>query len=256
MTTFQQSRKEDMADFFREPNRERLREILRGHDGEYDNLDFKQEWIDHAKLAKHVLAIANSGGGVIIFGVSEGEDNTLSINGLDKLKDKADIAIDQYLPGDAKDIYEIEDFEYSSSDWEKLEDKLFQVLFIDDVPGLLPLVAQKSAKGRIKQNSIYVRRNTKSVEADQSDLDNLINRRVRIQLDQESGDLREELSELQALYDFASEDKPRITSEAGGKFPTSFKHRLLPGRRQDFYRFIERKISEKEERIEERLGLR
>jgi hypothetical protein len=42
MSTFQESRKEVMSGFFEEPNREKLREILRTNDGEYDNLDFKK----------------------------------------------------------------------------------------------------------------------------------------------------------------------------------------------------------------------
>lgn len=255
MPTFQQSRKEEMSRFFQEPNREELREILRSYDGEYDNLDFKREWIDNAKLAKHVLAMGNSGGGLIVFGIAENDDNTLSVKGLDQLKDKADIAIDQYLPEDAQDKYTIEDYDYSSSDWGELEGKTFQVLFVDDVPTILPLIAQKGAEGRIKRDAIYVRKNTQSVEAGQSDLNSLIDRRVRAQLNQESGDLRKDLSQLRALYDFASKDKPTATglnSFSAGSLSTQ----IMPGRRQDFHRFIERKISEKEEQIEERLGLR
>ncbi|WLR51216.1 hypothetical protein LC040_18965 [Bacillus tianshenii] len=36
--------------------------------GETDFLDFKMKWIDLTKLAKHTLAIANSGGGCILMG--------------------------------------------------------------------------------------------------------------------------------------------------------------------------------------------
>lgn len=257
MPTFQAGHKEDMYEFFQEPNREKLREILRGYDSEYDNLEFKREWIDHAKLARHILAIGNSGGGIIVFGVTENEDNTLSVEGLEDLKDKADVAIDQYLPEDAKDIYEIVDFDYTSSDWDELKGKTFQVLTIDDIPSLLPLIAPKGAKGRIKKNAIYVRKNTESVEVGNSDLNNLIDRRVKAQLSQESGDLRNDLSQLRALYDFASKDKPiPATLPDSVSMPRSFTEQLQPGRRQGFYRFIERKITEKEEQIEKHLDLR
>jgi hypothetical protein len=246
-----------MSEFFGEPNREKLREILRSYDSEYDNLDFKKDWIDNAKLSKHVLAMGNSGGGLIVFGVIENDDKTFSVEGLEELKDKADVAIDQYLPEDARDIYVIENFDYASSDWGELEGKKFQVLLIDDVPMILPLIAQKGAEGRIKRDAIYVRKNTRSVEAGQSDLNRLIDHRVRAQLNQESGDLRKDLSQLRALYDFASKDKPTplgVPDSSSVHF--SLEEQLLPGRRGDFHRFIERKISEKEKQIEERLGLR
>lgn len=254
MSSFQQSRKEEMSEFFREPNREKLREILRGYDGEYDNLDFKQEWIDQAKLAKHVLALGNSGGGLIVFGVTEREDNSLSVDGLEELMDKADLAIDQYLPEDAEGIYDLQDYDYASSDWDELEGKSFQVLFVDDVPTILPLIAQKGAEGRINRDAIYVRKNTRSVEAGQSELNNLIDRRVKAQLKQESGDLRKDLSQLRALFDFASDDVGSIGVGLGTI--SSLRAKLQPGRRQEFYRYVDRKIDEKKEQIDGRLGLR
>ena len=39
-----------------------------------------------------MLAMANNGGGIIIFGVKENEDNTFDVLGLDNLKDTADIS--------------------------------------------------------------------------------------------------------------------------------------------------------------------
>lgn len=251
MSTFQQSRKEDMSEFFREPNREKLRDVLRSYDGEYDSLDFKQEWIDQAKLAKHVLAIGNSGGGLIVFGVSENDDNTLSVDGLEKIKDKSELAIDSYIPDTLQ--YQLEDYEYASSEWEELEGKMFQVLFIDDVPLSLPLIAQKGANGRIRQASIYIRRNTESVEADQSDIDRLVDRRVKAQLDQEAGDLQKDLSQLRTLYDADHQQRDPAAPMFTGL--NRLEKRIMPGRRRDFYDFIEKKIHEKEQQIDERLGL-
>jgi hypothetical protein len=201
--------------------------------------------------------MGNSGGGLIVFGVVENDDNTLSIEGLDALKDKADISIDQYLPEDARDIYHIEDFDYSSSDWEKLEGKAFQVLFVDDIPSILPLICQKGKQGRINSDSIYIRKNTKSVEAGQAELNNLIDRRVREQVEQESADLREELVELRTLYDFASKDGNQPgTVGTGTNLGSSFlTKRVMPGRREEFHRYIEEKIAQKKVQINQRLGV-
>ncbi|MFC7214562.1 helix-turn-helix domain-containing protein [Saliphagus sp. GCM10025334] len=236
-----------MAEFFREPNREKLREILRNYDGEYDNLDFKKEWIDNAKLGKHVLALANSGGGVILFGISEKEDNTLEIKGLENLKDKSDLSIDQYLPDEAHEIYEVEEYVYASAEWSELEGKLFQVLFVDDVPEILPLISQKGKQGRISRDRIYIRKNTKSIEAGQSGINNIIDRRVKSQLETKSDDIREDLSQLKALYDNGENNGIRIKS--------NMKKLLQPGKRDEFYQYIDSRIAAKEKQIDEKLGL-
>jgi hypothetical protein len=59
---------EGFARFFEEPRRENLRELLRDTAGEYSHLDFKREWPETWKLARHILAIANSGGGSLVSG--------------------------------------------------------------------------------------------------------------------------------------------------------------------------------------------
>ena len=238
-----------MSEFFREPNREKLREILRGYDGEYDNLDFKQAWIDQAKLAKHVLAFANSGGGVVIFGVSEESDNTLSISGLDELFDKSDLSVSEYLPAEAEDIFSVEEYNYSSAEWNEIEESIFQVLFIEDRPQLLPIISEKGAEGRIERDSIYVRKNTKSEKANQKDIERLIDRRVREQLQSESRDLRNDLSQLNALYDFKNQTMTQLFN-SGLKFG-----RLMSSEKDGFERYVESRIGLKKDQIDDLLGV-
>jgi hypothetical protein len=64
---------ESFAKFFEKPTRDRLRELLKNNVGELDNLDFKESFPEKEKLAKHILAIANSKGGVIIVGQKKGD---------------------------------------------------------------------------------------------------------------------------------------------------------------------------------------
>jgi hypothetical protein len=82
----------EFATFFAEPTLPGLRNILRDHPGELRNLDLKAQWPEHASLSKHVLGMANSGGGCIVVGVEEQPDKTLDPVGMAALKDKADIA--------------------------------------------------------------------------------------------------------------------------------------------------------------------
>lgn len=256
MSTFQQSRKEDMSEFFREPNREKLREILRSYDGEYNRIDFKKEWIDQAKLAKHVLAFANSGGGVMVFGVAEGDDNSVNIEGLDELMDKSDLALDQYLPDAARGIYEVEDYDYGRAEWEEIEESLFQVLFVNDVPELLPIVSNKRADGRIEADTIYVRRNTKSVAANQTEINNLVERRVKTQFREKSGDLRKELNQLQVLYDNLPDKRTEIKlHREEDRLNRGLTDQLLPGQRREFYEYVGGLIDKKESQIENLLGI-
>ena len=67
--------KELFASFFEDPTRENLRDLLKGNTGETKNLDFKEQWPATNGLVKHILAIANSGGGCVVVGVAESDDN-------------------------------------------------------------------------------------------------------------------------------------------------------------------------------------
>ncbi len=47
--------KENFAQFFESPSRETLRELLRNHTGEYNDLDFKRELVSDYEIAKDIL---------------------------------------------------------------------------------------------------------------------------------------------------------------------------------------------------------
>lgn len=82
---------EGFSRFFEKPTREGLRDLIKSNIGETDYLDFKTEWPEYPKLAKHILALSNSGGGAIITGVKQNEDGTIESVGSNEIGDKEKI---------------------------------------------------------------------------------------------------------------------------------------------------------------------
>lgn len=203
MSNFVSRWKEDMHAFFTNPDREKLREVLKTYDAEHEYLDFKAQWIGHSKLAKHVLGFANSGGGAIVFGVKENDDGTFDAEGLDAFRDKADIAIDQYLPNELESRWEVIEFNYDATEWNPLQGNLYQVMLVDDEPLRLPYFATRDGKN-IGADTIYVRDNRKTIEADKAALERLVQRRVNAEISEAPEGLREDLKQLQTLYDSRS----------------------------------------------------
>ena len=60
-----------LAEFFDHPDGERLSQLLKDDVDESDDLDYKEQWPQGPKLARHILGFANSGGGCMIIGVKE-----------------------------------------------------------------------------------------------------------------------------------------------------------------------------------------
>lgn len=71
---------EGFSRFFEKPSRDTLRDLLKYGSGEADRFDFKETWPDKAKIAKHILAFANSGGGALIIGIKD--DGGLAASGI------------------------------------------------------------------------------------------------------------------------------------------------------------------------------
>ncbi|HPY85994.1 MAG TPA: ATP-binding protein [Ruminococcus flavefaciens] len=115
-------------DFLKSPSKDNFRKFLKENCGELNEIDFKLEWIDKGQLSKMILSMANSHGGIIVVGVNENEDGTLSLEGLAQLKDKADInnEISKYVPPGLD--YEVFDFVYDASEYPAVENKKFQLL--------------------------------------------------------------------------------------------------------------------------------
>ncbi len=191
---------EELAVFFENPNRVTLKDILKRHFGELDDLDFKKEFPRDSNIARHILAMANSGGGCIIFGVEQQEDNSFDAIGLDVLRDKAEIqqGLKKYLP--AQLDYCVCDYAYKDSEYEKIKDKKFQVIIIENKPRYLPFVSESAGTG-IKNATIYVRRGTSSVRANYAELQKVINRRIDTGYSsQREMELEEHIEQLQLLY--------------------------------------------------------
>lgn len=199
---FEDIQPQKLKDFLNDPTHETFRELLLHNTGETDFLDFKMKWIDLTKLAKHILAIANSGGGCIIVGVSQKSDGSASLDGLSNADflDKADVdnKLDNYLPNWLK--YRTEDFIFDSQDVEPLRGKKFQVLIIEYDPKYVPYTSIIS-RGELRYGAIYIRQGTKSIEASNENLVDMILRKVK------SGgsyttelSLQEHLTQLKQLY--------------------------------------------------------
>lgn len=99
-------------DFLESPTKDKLRELLQNNFGELNDFDFKETWINSGKLAKLVLAMGNSRGGMVVFGIKQKDDGAFEPKGLEKFKDDADINNDLARYVSPNLHYEIYNFEY------------------------------------------------------------------------------------------------------------------------------------------------
>lgn len=241
---------EEFTRFFEKPTRDGLRKLLQNNFGETNQLDFKQEWVSSPALARHILAISNSGGGCIVFGITQKEDKSLEATGLTEIQDKVDVTsgVRKFLPTQLE--YDVLDFSYSSSEYATLIGKKFQVVLISDLPQYIPFISESEGTG-IKR-TVYVRRGTASEEASYEELQEVINRRIQTGYSTQSEfDLQKELQELKFLYSqinryhFKSmENISTVTMLGRGRIdnPTYPK--------EDYENFIARMIDLKKQRIQ------
>ena len=194
--------KEPFAEFFEKPTREGLRSLLKDHLGEFSNLDFKMAWPSWPDVARHSLAMANTGGGCMIVGVEQKEDNAFEPTGLDKMADKKQVldGVRKYLPQDVLDNILLLDFKYQEAEYAAIRGKKFQVILVEDVPSHLPFAATRDGDG-IRANAVYVRRGAASEEASHEELQDVINRRLSTgHSSRPEMDLRTHLEQLKMLY--------------------------------------------------------
>lgn len=194
--------KDQVYTLLQEPTLDKFREFLHGQTGEHNAIDFKRQWIENAALAKEILALANSQGGFIIFGVAENKDKSICVEGLPEIKDKAVISngIKSFISSNLK--YDIYDFSYTSSEYEALKDKNFQMLVVEDTPEYIPFLSKKES-GSLKQNMIYIRRGTSCEIANEEELQSMFNRRINYlhPLNGKPLQLEEHLKQLKILYE-------------------------------------------------------
>lgn len=186
--------------FLKEPTKDNFRDFMKKSCGELNEMDFKETWIDKGPLAKIMLAMANNGGGIIVFGVKENEDNTFDILGLDSLKDTADISNSISRLVSSSLDYEVFNFVFDSDVYGKFENKKFQMMVIHDTPERLPFVSLGQSE-KIEKDVIYVRRGTKSEKATSEEINRIIERKIAtIYSENTDMSLDQHLEQLKKLY--------------------------------------------------------
>jgi hypothetical protein len=202
MTAKRKTFNEEFAKFFETPSREGLRELLKNNFGELPNLDFKEEWPVLSKFAKHILGLANYGGGCVIVGVGEEPDKSLEPKGIPSFLDKADVVkgVNKFLSDSLIENIEILDFSYDAAEYPKLIGKKFQAVFVEDDPKHLPFVSMAEGDG-IRANAIYTRRGASTEEANHDELQSIINRRLETGYSSKKEiDLQTHLAQLKILF--------------------------------------------------------
>lgn len=255
--------KDELYDVLKEPTRDNFRYLLQNHLGEEDYLDFKKEWPEKEKEAKHILAMANSGGGCIIFGLDQQTDGTFDIAGLSELKDGANLRneVKAYLPDSLK--YYLKDFVYDTSEYEAVIGKKFQILIVEDLPAELPFVCKKEGTF-LKDGDIYVRKGTESEKANNYDIDKMIQRKMNVLKTPRKKDLSldahlEQLKKLYAELTYTTikggfaEGLVKSLSGLFGGTSTTHKKECYP--KEDYDAFIVRILDKKKKRIEEELDI-
>lgn len=262
---FPKQLKDSVYKLLQEPTLDNFREFMYSQMGEHNSIDFKGQWIEGASLAKEILALANTKGGIIVFGVAEGDDKTTKIDGIPEIRDKAVISNDikNYISSNLK--YEVYDFAYESSEYEALKGKKFQMLVVEDTPEHIPFLAKRES-GSLKQNMIYVRRGTSCEIANQEELENLLKRRINYMhpLKGEPLNLEEHLKQLKVLYKNIEKEKVYYSSSSFvgmlkgiisyvGQEKKREPNPLYP--EEEYEEFISRLITAKKNKIERVLDL-
>lgn len=202
--TNKKSLKEEIYNFFDNPTRVNFRKLIKSNTGEFDILDFKENFPEYAKLARSILAISNRESGCLSIGIREEDDGSLSPIGLKKLTDKANIlkGIQKYVPEKLINNIEILDFKFEDSEYKKLIGKKFQIIFVTQKPEDIPYIST-SGKGKdIKANTIYFRHGTESRPANYEELQKIINKRVETKYSSSREmNLKVHLEQLKQLYE-------------------------------------------------------
>ena len=187
-------------DFLKNPTKDKFREFLQNTTGEMDEVDFKGTWIEKGHLAKTLLAMANSRGGIIVVGVKEEDNGQLTAKGLDEFRDKANInnEISKYIPPELD--YEIFDYSYETAEYEAVKGKKFQLLYVHDTPERLPFIS-RNATTDLEKDTIYIRRGTKCEKATATEIESLLEAKMgTIFKDSSNLSLDQHLKQLRILY--------------------------------------------------------
>ena len=251
--------KDNFYEILTNPTRENFRAFLKDNEFETDNIDFKQTWIEKEKLTKIILAMANSGGGVIIIGVTQNADNSFTPSGILGFIDSSELyrEIKGYLPHTLK--YELYSFNYDSSEYSKLENKKFQLIAIRDNPANLPFICEKDGN-TLKNGDVYIRKGTETQKATNEDMVRLIRRNISSQPPKRQAiSLEKHLLQLKTLYRELEHRKPRFimfapTLESLFGEPEIEKDKEYPS--ESYNQYIANMINKKKERIAQELDVK
>ena len=193
--------KEKFAKLFDDPNRKTFKIALDNLTGEYDDLEFKEQEIDERILAKHILGIANTSGGIICLGVKESEDGLIPI-GLDNSSDSTDLKkkLSKYLPYNLD--YEVHPIDYDNNElWADIRNKSFKIITVEYTPENIPFMPMKDSED-YKKTDIFCRKNSSTTRCEYDDLQNILNKRITAS--QNILNLDQELKELEILMERTS----------------------------------------------------
>ncbi len=214
--------KEQFAAFLDSPTRGNFRNLLQLEDVEDDDLDFKKELLPFDALAKHMLAMANTRGDAIVFGVEEEKPNQFSPSGLTESIDITDIrkGLDKYIP--RKMNYESLPQYFGEDEDVKFKGKIFLIILVAYDPKYLPLIALKSGD-QIRNNAIYIRRNAASEPANYDELQEILSKRIdTVYSATEERKLVEHLEELKELYRHIPKTVKKLVSYSPPKYMQTF----------------------------------
>ena len=192
---------EKFAKLFDNPNRETFIIALNNLTGEYDDLEFKEQEIDVHILAKHILGIANTSGGVICLGIKESDDGLIPI-GLHSNSDSTDLKkkLSKYLP--YKLDYDVHPIDYDDKElWGDVRNKSFKIITVEYTPEYIPFMPMKGSDDYIKTD-IFCRKNSSTARCEYDDLQNILNKRVSAS--QNILNIDQELNELEILMERTS----------------------------------------------------
>lgn len=241
--------------FLLDSNRDKFVDLLNHHEGETNLFDFKSQWPDKVDLAKDILAFANSGGGCIVIGVAE-DSNTKKVllQGLspENIQDKSVITskYENYLPKNLLQYVEIKDYDFKNSTHTEVSDKFFSAVIIQNCPIGVPYMTLKSSDKKLVQGRIYIRRGTKTVEADTEEINQLLERKFKYQYSHEKTlDLDAHLKQLKTLYSSLPTTNPILSPIVRDIFNARSNYHA------GYVEFLKELIEKKKKRIEIELNI-
>ncbi|WP_338656293.1 ATP-binding protein [Sporosarcina psychrophila] len=197
-------------------DRMQLKSIIDNSIGESNELDFKEQLIKEDKIAKIILAMANSGSGSVIFGISDVGEPTGLLK--EDIKDTTDFQrkINLYLPSHIS--YRLQEIVLRENDvYGELSNKTFIVLQVPKQYRYVPYLAKKDSES-VKVNQIYLRKNASIETATNEDLEELFKLRILEQYEDLSNiNLEDHIAQLKTLYGSIKKNKSGYNNDEFSK---------------------------------------